>query len=97
KYYRSMKIKLLLPLLSSLFFSTAYSQEKPASLVPKRPSQAPDYFCTWNVQGYVTDYKSSPIMRQAMTEKSIFGTDKYEGWAHMFSRLHEDLFLVLDD
>ncbi|TCD05904.1 hypothetical protein EZ449_15710 [Pedobacter frigidisoli] len=32
-----------------------------------------------------------------MNEKNIFGTGKYEGWGNMFSRLHKDLYLVLDD
>ena len=32
-----------------------------------------------------------------MNEKNIFGNGQYEGWANMFSRLHKDLYLVLDD
>lgn len=26
------------------------------SLVPKKPSKAPDYFSAWNIQGYVVNY-----------------------------------------
>ena len=32
-----------------------------------------------------------------MIEKNIFGHGKYEGWGRMFSKLHKDLFFVLDD
>ncbi len=77
---------------------TGYSQQKAApSLVPAAHSTAPDYFCTWNIQGYVTNYTSSVKTRQAMTEKNIFGTGLHQGWAYLFSRLHKDLHLVLDD
>ena len=93
-----MKNKLLLIILSCLFAVAGYNQKKPAySLVPANPSQAPDYFCTWNIQGYVTSYTSSPDMRQAMTEKNLFGSGDHERWGEMFSRLHKDLYLLLDD
>ncbi len=92
-----MKIRFILVAFNCLIFFSAYSQNKPASLVPNQPSLAPDYFCTWNIQGYVTSYKPSTVMRQSMTEKNIFGDGTYEHWASMFSRLHKDLYLVLDD
>ncbi|SDE03069.1 hypothetical protein SAMN05216464_103395 [Mucilaginibacter pineti] len=92
-----MKSKLLLPGIFSLLALAGYSQNKQPSLIPAQPSQAPDYFCTWNVQGYATSYKPVEIMRQAMIEKNVFGHNAYEGWAAMFSKLHKDLYLVLDD
>ena len=59
-------------LLISLFCSMAVSAAgQPClvkSLVPDMPSQAPDYFCTWNLQGYVASYKSTELTRAAMTE-----------------------------
>lgn len=74
------------------------AQQKPASsLVPAAASAAPDYFCTWNIQNYVCNYTSSVKARQAMAEHNIFGSGRYEGWAGMYSRLHKDLYLVLDD
>ena len=92
-----MKNKLVALVLSCLV-SVAVGQVKTAvSLVPTKASQAPDYFCTWNIQGYVANTISSVATRQAMTEKSIFGADTYQGWGRMFSRLHKDLYLVLDD
>ena len=92
-----MNIKRIIATFLCFFSLAGYGQEKYRSLVPDKPSQAPDYFCTWNIQGYVTSYKSSPAMRQTVTEKYIFGNGTYEGWANMFSRLHKDLYLVLDD
>ncbi|WDF57345.1 hypothetical protein [Mucilaginibacter sp. KACC 22063] len=92
-----MKHHLLLPTVFCLFSLGAYAQNKQSSLIPVQPSQAPDYFCTWNIQGYVTSYKSPEIMRQSMTGQNVFGNGTYEHWAKMFSKLHKDLFLVLDD
>ena len=37
--------------------------EKQVSLVPKPPEKAPDYFCTWNVQGYAGSYLTTKGMR----------------------------------
>lgn len=92
------KSKLLLIGVSCLLSLSGYSQKKQIlSLVPTKTSMAPDYFCTWNVQGYVTSYESSPVTRKAMNEGNVFGGGKLEGWSKMFSRLHGDLYLVLDD
>lgn len=92
-----IKNKLVVALIC-LLTVTGYGQEKTTtSLVPDKPSLAPDYFCTWNVQGYVANSVSSVATRQAMTEQNLFGTGAYGGWGRMFSRLHKDLYLVLDD
>jgi hypothetical protein len=74
-----------------------YGQKTSISLIPISPSTAPDYFCTWNIQGYTSNYSSSINMRKEMREQNIFGTEIYQGWIKMFSRLHKDLYLVLDD
>ena len=50
------------------------------SLVPDMPSQAPDYFCTWNLQGYVASYKSTELTRAAMTEDLFI-------WGRAFIRI----------
>ncbi len=92
-----MRNKLIILGLTCLFSLESYGQKKQASLIPNKASQAPDYFCTWNLQGYVANYKSSPLTRQAMVERNIFGKGTYEGWGAMFSKLHRDLYLVLDD
>jgi len=88
--------KLVLITLLCLFTLAGLGQKKQAfSLIPASPSLAPDYFCTWNIQGYACSYKSS--IANEMTEKNIFGTGHYQGWGRMFQRLHKDLYLVLDD
>ncbi len=93
-----MKSKLIFAVALCLIGVCGYNQKKPDySLVPSSPSEAPDYFCTWNIQGYVTSYASSPAMRTAMIEKNVFGNGAYERWGEVFSRLHKDLYLVLDD
>jgi len=92
-----MKPLLLLLAIFCIFSLVSNAQKKQSSLIPDSPSKAPDYFCTWNVQGYVTSYKPSTVMRQAMIEQNVFGNGNLEHWANMFSKLHKDLYLVLDD
>jgi hypothetical protein len=92
-----IQTKLALTLFCCFFSVAGYGQKQPASLVPDQPSLAPDYFCTWNIQGYETNYGPSPVMRQSMTEQNIFGDGSYQHWAGMFSKLRKDLYLVLDD
>ena len=75
----------------------ARGQSPTPNLVPDGPSKAPDYFCTWNIQGYLSSYTGSENMRRAMTEKGIFGTDKFERWVDFFPAIRKDLFFVLDD
>lgn len=89
-------------LTSALLFSTAvcasaFCQNKPVSLVPDTPTKAPDYFCTWNVQGYQTRHTGSPNMRAAMNERSMFGTGDWEGWVEFFPKIRADLYFVMDD
>ena len=54
------------------------------SLVPQTPSTAPDYYCTWNLQGYVTSYvggRGSNDLRIEMHEDNLFGGDyNYKVW-----------------
>lgn len=67
------------------------------SLVPDTPSKAPDYFCTWNLQGYKVSYSSSENTRAVMTEQSLFGKDKWDGWVEVFPQIRADLYFVMDD
>lgn len=83
---------------ASLFLSvsiTAFSQT--TSLIPNTPSKAPDYFCTWNIQGFVCSFESSAIMRQEMTETNMFGSGQYQNWLSLFPKIREDLIFVMDD
>lgn len=70
---------------------------KAESLIPNTPGHAPDYFCTWNIQGYAVSYASSRSQRDAMTESNIFGTGKYQNWTDFYPRIRSDLYFVMDD
>lgn len=77
-------------------FTKGYSQTI-ASLVPSKPSQVPDYFCTWNIQGFVCSFESSAQMRKEMTENNMFGNGQYQNWINLFPKIREDLIFVMDD
>jgi hypothetical protein len=92
-----MKLTLICILLFLFFSITGFSQT-PASLVPDKVSNAPDYFCTWNVQGYICSYgSSSNDLRKAMNEQSLLGTGQYQSWINFFPKIRKDLIFVLDD
>lgn len=70
---------------NTIFFSAlmlcthCLAQQNPGSLVPATPSQAPDYYCTWNLQGFVTGHtfgRGSNDFRAEMNEDNLFGTHK---------------------
>jgi hypothetical protein len=71
--------------------------EKNKSLVPSTPSNAPDYFCTWNVQGYVCNYLTNNETREAINERNIFEAGQYRNWANFFPAIRSDLYFVMDD
>lgn len=89
-------MRLLLILSVFLFVNSAYSQTV-RSLVPEQPSKAPDYFCTWNIQGYISSYKSNEAQREAMQEKNMFGEGPFQNWINFFPQIRKDLFFVMDD
>lgn len=70
---------------------------KLTSLVPDTPSKAPDYFCTWNTQGYAVSYTGPDRMRSAMTEENIFGEGSHQNWVSFFPKIRQDLYFVMDD
>lgn len=89
-------------LIRTLFFFAAICasvscQDKQVSLVPDIPTNAPDYFCTWNVQGYQTNYTGSEQTRAAINERSMFGTGDWEGWVEFYPKIRADLYFVMDD
>lgn len=67
------------------------------SLVPDTPSTAPDYFCTWNLQGFVSSYSDSNAQADAMTEANLFGKGPNQNWVEFYPEARRDLILVLDD
>ena len=78
-----MKISLFLSLLLPIM---AASAQPPASLVPTTPSTASDYYCTWNLQGYVCSYGAgagSNDLRLEINEDNLFGCQLgYKVWGH---------------
>lgn len=89
-----MKYSLITCLL--VFSALAYSQ-KHQSLVPQAPSKAADYFCTWNIQGYLSSYLSSPAQRGEMTGANMFGSGRFENWVSFYPKIRKDLIFVMDD
>jgi hypothetical protein len=67
------------------------------SLVPDVPSKAPDYFCTWNVQGYVSSRGATKNNRMEMTEQNMFGDSAYQNWLAFYPKIQKDLIFVMDD
>lgn len=67
------------------------------NLVPETPNLSPDYFCTWNVQGYLCSYQSGEAQRRAMTESNMFGRGKHQRWVNFFPEVRKDLLFVMDD
>jgi len=80
-----------------LIFTITSIAQTPSSLVPNTPSKAPDYFCTWNIQGYVCSYSSGEEQRMAMTEKNMFGDSTNQNWVSFFPKIRKDLYFVMDD
>lgn len=65
--------KVLTVVICGLYFASADAQ---TSLIPFTPSIAPDYYCTWNLQGYVCSYASgsgSNDSRIEINEDNLFG------------------------
>jgi len=89
-------MKYILALSLILFSSHGFSQQH-ASLVPDEPSKADDYFCTWNIQGYLTSYLSTPEQRAAMTEANLLGKGKFQNWVEFYPKIRKDLIFVMDD
>jgi hypothetical protein len=95
-HYLQMKHILYSATLFLSFTFTGFSQSN-VSLIPNVPSKAPDYFCTWNMQGFVCSFESSAQMRQEMTEYNMFGNKEYQNWVNLFPKIREDLIFVMDD
>lgn len=71
------------------------AQTLPTTLIPAEPSKAPDYFCTWNIQGFAVSYTGDT--RNMMTEQNIFGKGEWQDWASFYPRIREDVLFLLDD
>lgn len=92
-----MAIKRIIITLLSLFVVLFGNAARlPKSLVPSIPGNAPDYFCTWNVQGYANGCNTLQT-RLALNEQNIFGKGKYQNWINFYPDIRSDLIFVMDD
>ena len=67
------------------------------SIIPNQPSKASDYFCTWNIQGFVSNYESAEKSRMEMIESNMFGDGTYQNWLNFYPSIQKDLLFVMDD
>ena len=47
-------MKKILSIIIGLWSLNGLAQQNPGCLVPSTPSLAPDYYCTWNLQGFAS-------------------------------------------
>ncbi|GAA4087265.1 hypothetical protein [Mucilaginibacter panaciglaebae] len=80
-----------------LALNTLVYPQKQKSLIPSTPSRAGDYFCTWNIQGYLSSYLSSPAQRAEMTGANMFGHGKFQNWVSFYPKIRKDMTFVMDD
>jgi len=90
-----MKHTLFLTIPLVLLASVAPAAEP--SLVPDTPGTAPDYFCTWNVQGFACGYSGASDQADMMVEASLFGKGPNQNWLEFFPDARGDLIFLLDD
>lgn len=67
------------------------------SLVPDTPSTVPDYFCTWNVQGFACSYTNASDQADMMIEANLFGKGPNQDWTGFYPEVRGDLTFLLDD
>jgi len=85
--------------LLSVFFLAALVTLHAAepNLVPDTPSTAPDYYCTWNTQGFACSYTGPSPTADMMVESSLFGTGPNQNWLGFYPGIRADLTFLLDD
>lgn len=92
-----MGIKITVPLLIVLLLVTLTVCAAEPSLVPETPGATPDYFCTWNVQGFVCGYAGASPQADQMVEANLFGCGMRQNWLGFFPEVRGDLIFLLDD
>lgn len=78
---KSFKLALL-----ELLLAGCSPPEHPANLVPGAHSQAPDYFCTWNIQGFCPPCGTELKKKEQKKKKNII----------TIAHLKKSLFLCKD-
>src|SRR6187402_1141627 len=67
------------------------------SLVPKTTNTSPDYFCTWNIQGYYSSYADNSAQKDAIRESRLFGHGPNENWLGQYTKVRGDLYFLMDE
>lgn len=86
----------LAALVFTLLPASCLSSAEP-SLVPDRPNTAPDYFCTWNVQGFACSYAGANDQADMMVQTNLFGSGPNQNWLGFYPEVRGDLTFLLDD
>jgi len=92
-----MNIRLVLTIVMAAFLGARNAGAAEPSLVPDTPSTAPDYFCTWNVQGFACSYAGASAQADMMVEASLFGQGPNQNWLGFYAKIRSDLTFLLDD
>ena len=94
-------LAIVVVLLVSLRFSPACMAapklQKLQSLVPTTANTSPDYFCTWNIQGYYASYAKGGLQKDAIRESRLFGQGLNENWLGQYARVRQDLYFLMDE
>ena len=67
------------------------------SLVPAAANASPDYFCTWNIQGYYSSYVKGGPQKDAIQESQMFGQGHYQNWLGQYAAVRGDLYFLMDE
>ena len=67
------------------------------SLVPTTVNTSPDYFCTWNIQGYYSSYATGALQKDAVQESQLFGQWPNQNWLGQYAGVRGDLYFLLDE
>lgn len=67
------------------------------NLIEEKKNPTPDYYCTWQTQLYACSNGGPEKQRENITEESLFGKGRAQGWANFYDKARRDLLLVMDD
>ncbi len=87
-------------LTGSHFSPPCMAAPKLHSLVPTTVDSSPDYFCTWNIQGYSASYAKGTqtgSQKDAVQESQLFGQGPNQNWLGQYPKVRRDLYFLMDE
>lgn len=78
------------------FLPACSAAQKQQSLVPTTANTSPDYFCTWNIQGYYSSYGKGQ-QKDAVQESQMFGQGANQNWLGQYAPVRQDLYFLMDE